>query len=541
MKSAWHLGIVVSAAVSTITLTDNTRQSSGFDSRAQCASLEDLHIPPTAMGLPTGGATITHADFMPDGSTNRLGAHCAIVGEISSVDPGAQNIQFTATLPSHWNGMTIHLGGGGLNGVLPIPHPSTDPGAMRPIFTRGYVVFASDSGHQSRLGPVAALRDASFALNDEQLRNYAGEQLKKTHDAVVFLVKTRYGTVPVRSYFVGASEGGREGLVVIQDYPQDYDGVVTLFPALGLPFSGRGLTLQVISRAMRLNHRAGWISKSKFATLRKAELATCDKLDGLEDSIISNAAACKMDFQRLRCPGGKDTGDGCFSDPQLHTLQLLHSPTRLSYTLANGESILPGFTIGNDWGFRLANTPFAPASLMFAGTDSEVRYFYLRNPNGDPLSFDPLKPGKLLGRVQEISRLFDRPRVDLDKFIARGGKWILIHGMSDEYIPAAGTVEYYHRLVVHYGQAQTDAFLRFYLVPGYGHGHGVSFTIDDPIKLNALENWVERGIAPRTLTIVDSNPEAHGRSRPLCVYPAWPKYNGTGSADLATSFSCVVN
>ena len=47
------------------------------------------------------------------------------------------------------------------------------------------------------------------------------------------------------------------------------------------------------------------------------------------------------------------------------------------------------------------------------------------------------------------------------------------------------------------------------------------------------------GHAPGTLEAVDINPENNLRRRPMCVYPAWPRYNGAGNLNAASSFSCV--
>jgi feruloyl esterase len=397
----------------------------------------------------------------------------------------------------------------------------------RPEFARGYVTFDCDNGNGSGQG-----LEASFALNEEQFRNFAGEQLKKTHDAVMYLVKERYGITPLHSYFTGGSEGGREAFAAIQRYPEDYDGVVAIAPAHDI--TAIILKWQMIRRAMRLNNSAGWISKTKAGFLRKRELSACDKLDGLEDSIISHGEACRINFQDLRCPGGKDFGSDCFSDAQLTTLQTMHSNSKLPYALANGETNLPGYLIGADYGIKLTDLNYSQV------VDTFVRYFFLRDPKADSLAFDPLQPGRWLARVQAVSMLLDTTSPDVDRFIARGGKWIVVQGRSDPGVPPTGMIEYYQRLVAKYGQAQTDDFLRFYLIPGMGHGEGLSFNAHlEP--LDALEAWVERGVAAATLTATDANPEAHGRSRPMCVYPKWPKYKGVGDSNLAGSFVCAVD
>jgi hypothetical protein len=520
---------ILSAAYSFAAFADSPANRASVDTGAKCSSLEGITIPAAQIDLPTGGAVVTQATLVPAGSPNPYGEYCLIYGEVAPIDPQAQKIKFTVAMPSHWNGKMLQVGPGGYNGSILSPRALEAPIFVAPPapLARGYVTFGSDSGHADASGI-----DPSFALNGEQLRNFAGDQLKKTHDAVMYLLKMRYHAAPVHSYFVGGSEGGREALTVIQQYSKDYDGVLVIFPALR--FTASMLKFLLISRDMQLNNGAGLISRAKAETLRKAELAACDKLDGLEDSIISNVNTCAIDFDQLRCPTGKEAQVDCFSDAQVKTLKDAYLPVQLPYML-NGSRTLPAYMIGADW---------APAAFgditYFRFADTFVRYFLLRDPKAaDTLAFDPQNPGNILPRIQEIANLLDRTSTDLDTFIARGGKAILLGGESDGAVSPLAITDYYHSLVAKYGQVQTDNFLRLYMVPGYAHGGGLSFNANGGPSFDALEDWVERGLSPTTLTVVDANPEAHGRSRPMCVYPAWPKYNGVGDPNLASSFSCV--
>jgi len=91
--------------------------------------------------------------------------------------------------------------------------------------------------------------------------------------------------------------------------------------------------------------------------------------------------------------------------------------------------------------------------------------------------------------------------------------------------------------VKQFGQAGVESFIRFYMIPGFGHGFGpFNAKID---SLTALQAWVEHGQAPAGLTAIDGNPNAN-RSRPLCEWPKWPKFTGTpGGEGNASSFACV--
>jgi len=203
--------------------------------------------------------------WFPAGVGNPLGAFCLVDGTIASVDSQAQPIRFRVALPARWNGKTLHLGGGGFNGVPVLSDRGVGSEAVLlapPLpAARGYVVFGSDSGHQA-LGVHGDI-DASFSLNEEQLRNFAGEQLQKTHDAVLFLVKRNYDAAPVHSYFLGGSEGGREALTAIQRYPEDYDGVISVFPTLAL--TAVLLKFQTVILAMQAHGGIGNVSKDRRA------------------------------------------------------------------------------------------------------------------------------------------------------------------------------------------------------------------------------------------------------------------------------------
>ena len=109
-----------------------------------------------------------------------------------------------------------------------------------------------------------------------------------------------------------------------------------------------------------------------------------------------------------------------------------------------------------------------------------------------------------------------------------------MHGTSDESVSPYDTINYYQRLSDHYGPSLMG-FARFYLVPGYGHYSGVFNARWDPLEV--LDAWADRKIAPETLVATDGN-KGVDRSRPMCVYPNWPRYNGSGDVNIASSFSC---
>jgi Tannase and feruloyl esterase len=505
---------------------------------AACARLSDLAIAPAAISLPTRGARVTTA--APAVSTSGRVEYCNVTGRIEPVDPSAPPILFELELPTAWNGKLVQVGGGGwdgrLDGLFNIvgffapPHP----------LERGYAMLADDSGHEAANG------DASFAHNDEALRNFGGDALKKAHDVALAIVKGRYAKGPVRTYFVGGSNGGREALTAMQRWPEDYAGVVAIYPALA--WTPLMLKLQRIGVAMRGDGGAGWFAPAKADALMNATLAACDALDGLRDGLIANPDACRFDPATLRCAAGGDSAGTCLSDAQLHTLATMTSRLDFPYELANGVTSMPGFATGADWAVMVGSSPsfdLPPDIYKLGGVawfgDQFVRHVVLRDANADTLAFDPLAAGAQVPRLQQVSGMLDATSTDIARFIGKGGKLILLHGLVDSLVPPQPTIDYYRALVTRFGKPETDRSVRLYLVPGFGHTAGAFNPAGTLPLFDALETWVEKGVAPGDLVIADANPATAGRARPLCRYPAWPKYDGSGDPQRAASFRCAVD
>jgi Tannase and feruloyl esterase len=60
----------------------------------------------------------------------------------------------------------------------------------------------------------------------------------------------------------------------------------------------------------------------------------------------------------------------------------------------------------------------------------------------------------------------------LTQFARRGGKFLIIHGTADTTIPTNASVLYYEMLQSRMTKEEMNGFLRLYLIPGFGHGHG---------------------------------------------------------------------
>lgn len=531
-----------------------------------CADMARLTVPSSAIGLGTSGATVEGATEVPAGGTapKTYSEYCRLSVDINPVDPQAPKIEMQLALPAAWNGKAMMFGGRGYDGAVPDVTNNVPAGpADRPTpLGRGYAVFASDSGHEGSDADKAG----AFALNAEALANYAHDALKKTRDAAVYLIGQRYAASPERIYFAGGSTGGREGLAVAQQWPQDFDGVIALYPA----FNAASLDLQFgrITRALAAPN--AYPSLGKRAALYNAAMQACDALDGVQDGLISNQAACNATFDpstatvdghALRCPGGTDVADSCLSDPQIAAMKVFNTPIAFDYPLASGENQYPGFNVwGADLGHagtglqsivnRLGLSRMQPGFPMpgFGAAvdtvpyhsgfwDQWVKYFVTGNPTYDSLSLDPEHPGKWRARISALTLRLDVNKADLSEFAAHGGKLLMAHGTSDQLVSTRATEQYFNRVHSVMGPDRTGGFMRYYEIPGYNHAVSTVFAASWD-SLGALEDWVEKGIAP-TAQVVTDTVGVPRRTRPLCEYPSWPRYRGAGDVDMASNFTCA--
>ena len=116
-------------------------------------------------------------------------------------------------------------------------------------------------------------------------------------------------------------------------------------------------------------------NQPKRKVLYDAAIAACDNLDGVNDGLISNVAACNASFdpstamlngQPVRCANGADTGDTCLSDAQINALQVYNSQIVFGYALGSGETQYPGFNV---WGADLGmsgNASVQPTVIALA-------------------------------------------------------------------------------------------------------------------------------------------------------------------------------
>jgi feruloyl esterase len=565
----------------TIILAEVVAAGQNFSSKNIVITKTDIEkagtsIPVSAIGEPVGSVKLYDPRWVE--ATDAIPAYAIVEGSIFPVDPNGWPINFRVLLPASWSRRAMQAGGGGMNGSITVRE------GKNPMINKGFVMYGSDSGHQGGMGgrgtvlasgPAGAKPD-DWALNEEAIRNLGYMQMKKTHDATMVIIERIYGERPRFNYYIGGSQGGREGLMVAQRYAADYNGIISDVPIVS--FS----TLMLAPELIRIQEKpqVNWVTPAKANAIRAEFLRQCDKLDGLSDGIINNYMASRAIFDvtdgsgpsdpwaALREPNKKDGGpednstSARLTNEQIKTLEFVYSPYKFPSPLANGVKSFGMWLPTTDPESFGTITPIRYKGQEGAGENAPVHSslgvlgvtgFLMQNPSANPLDYT--EGTAMNERRKQISEWLDATNPDLSAFYKHGGKIILTVGTQDFIASSGAQLDYYQSLINKMGQKKLNKFARLYVLPQAGHGlSGKSYKMngdgetvevknipspnsDD--KMDMIISWVEEGRAPaKTLVInregrIGVKPE--GKGYILCSYPNYPRYIG-GPQDQVSSY-----
>ena len=537
---------------------------------AGCAAAPPLSGGCAALaGAAIAGGRVTRAEMVPAGTVRLAGRtsantfavpeHCNLEGRVSvriGSDGKPYAIGFNLRLPVAWNGRFLFQGGGGTDGVIR-PAVGTLPGGGQPAgaLMRGFAVVSTDAGHQDEPGPTGPFL---FGLEPRARIDLGYAHLPAVNSAALALIERAYGSAPHHRYFAGCSNGGRQGMMASQRYPDMFDGILAGAPAYRVPFAAAEamrqtqLLASVAPRAADGRPLLGSaLSRAELATLAAGIVAACDAADGVRDGMVHNIEACRFRPRALLCLPGN--AQDCIAPGKTLMLEKLFDGARL----ASGQRVYsdwpydpgvadPGWIA---WRIGLDARAMPPAAVNTGLVAGALAYVFTTPPDRPDDLYDyalDYNPETGLPKLSSRAPPFDQSAeefnnpisTDLGLFKAHGGKLIFYHGMADPIFSALDTLRYYQLLSLREGAAGAAGFSRLYLVPGMTHCSGGPAT-DQFELLEPLVNWVENEVAP-TVPIARAGTATPwpGRTRPLCAWPQQTYYKGQGDPEKAASFAC---
>lgn len=415
------------------------------------------------------------------------------------------NINVELWLPTeNWNGKFLAVGNGGWAGAI------QGYGDMQEALRRGYATAATDTGHSAADGPAGM-----FALgHPEKIVDFAYRAL---HDMTVKskrMIDIFYAEPLDYSYYKGCSTGGRQGVMAAQRYPGDYDGIIAGALAnrhIHMHTAGAYRGIEIARHPDRA------VSEAKAKLVNDAVMKKCDTLG---EGFLNNPRQCSFDFATLACGAGAST-DSCLTPGELKSVQSFYGGLKNS----KGELIFSGQALGNPLPALAASQE--PNAFAW----DSVRILGFQNLNYDWRQFDLDRD---LPRVDAAAGFVDAVNPDLRAFEAHGGKLLLYAGWRDTGITPENTVLYYESVREEMGADQGD-WMRLFLAPGMGHCRGGP-GVDTFDTLTALEQWRERDVAPSEMLATGRE---SGLSRPICAYPAYARYDGSGDLKDAANWACA--
>ncbi len=459
---------------------------------------------------------------------NAVPAFCRVSGVL---DP---EIAFEVSLPEKWNGRFYMIGNGGHAGeALDSPMRVSQ---ITDALKVGFAVAQTNTGHDSSKEP-----GASFVLsNPQKAIDYAYRAVHLTAVTAKNITKDYYGKTVSYSYWNSCSNGGRQGLIEAQRYPEDFDGIVVNAPWL----DQTGFTIGAIWNQKALSEAP--VSAGKMVLVANRVMAKCDAVDGLKDGLIDDPRKC--DFNPARdvpaCGEGEDRPD-CLTAAQAAAIAKVYGGP-----VSNGKHIFPGFEPGSEavmpnlfgggsgsgWMNVIVSSRPGSEPADYSLAENTMRYLVHKppEPDYDCMTFDFDRDIHML---DDWGKLADAKDPDLSKFRQRSGKLLMTYGWADAILQPMAGVNYYEQALGKNGPG-TTGFFRLFMIPGMPHCSGGACP-DQHDPVTAVVEWVEKGKAPESILARQVEKGKVVRTRPLCPYPKVARYSGEGSIDDASNFSCV--
>ncbi|KAF2626197.1 tannase and feruloyl esterase [Macroventuria anomochaeta] len=306
------------------------------------------------------------------------------------------------------------------------------------------------------------------------------------------LIRSFYGRPAGYSYWSGCSQGSKQGFMLAQRYPNAYDCITGVAPAL----NWAQCILAASWAQVMMSITGQYPPKCEVNALTDAVVAACDPLDGVTDGLISDMSKCTF-------------------DPFALVEKTAHCPsTNTTIVISHAAA-----TIANlSWTGPRKRGAISLARRELPSTSYRLRLFIKKNPEWDYSKIGSVEEYARLfyAGVQECDSIVRTVDPDLSALRKSRGKILAYHGLADGFIPTRGTENYYKR--VNDTTSAIDDLFRDFEVPGLAHCSG-GHSGQPTSTFQALVGWAEKGVVPDTLPIEFNDMKGIQHQRILCPYP----------------------
>ena len=488
---------------------------------ATCDGLSSLSLPNATITLAqtvAAGSFTAPARGGPPGGRGQqfsdLPEFCRVQATLRPSSDSDIKIELWMPAAAKWNGKLRGTGNGGLGGGAGV-----NAGALANGVRRGYATAGNNTGHDG---------DSSYALDHpEKIKDFGYRSAHEMTVASKAIIRAFYGTDAKSSYMAEGGGGTIAALSSAQRYPEDYDTIAVTGMSSYLT---RHTFAQMWIWQATHQDAASFIPPDKYPVLHNAALNACDALDGLKDGIIGDVARCQFDPSVTLCKSGDSSS--CLTARQVEAAKKIYAGPHNPRT---GEEIYSPLYPGSELGWSQLAGGDAPLGIPV----EFFKYYVLRDPAWDyktrPINFDSDVTASNRAEIQPVNAVDP----DLSKFFARGGKLLLVDGWADSAVPPKVAINYYNAVVKKLGAKSVKESMRFFMVPGMGHGPGTNgaenFNFD---ALSLIEQWREHATAPNQLIVEHFKDGKQVGTRLVCQYPQVAVYKGSGDAESSASYSC---
>jgi feruloyl esterase len=169
---------------------------------------------------------------------------------------------------------------------------------MGPSVAQGYAGTTTDAGVNIYIDAATLTSTTtSWSLRSPgnvdlvALQNFASRAFDDLPKIAKAVTAQYYGKPAHHSYFQGCSGGGRQAMMSVQRYPDNYDGILAGSPAINYAtFIPTAMYTQ-----LTMNRLGYYPATCEFRAITAAAVKACDLLDDIEDNIISAPALCNFD------------------------------------------------------------------------------------------------------------------------------------------------------------------------------------------------------------------------------------------------------